>query len=149
LALRPLAVIVPGARLDLDSQFGGHASPRLAVRIDPVEALTLRASAGLGFRAPSFRELYLSFANPAVGYRVTGNPELQAETARSATAGVLWRIGPRRSFSLDYFHHRLNNLIALDSTTLALGTDNTFRYINIGAARSHGVELALALAFGE
>lgn len=148
-ALRPLTIIVPGARLDLDSQFGAHASPRLAVRIDPAEPLTLRASAGLGFRAPSFRELYLSFANPAVGYRVTGNPELRAETARSATAGLLWRIGPGRSLALDYFHHRLKDLIALDATTLALGTDNTFQYINVGAARSHGVEAALALTFGD
>lgn len=141
-------VIVPGARLDLDSQFGGYPSPRLAVRIDPVEALTLRASAGLGFRAPSFRELYLAFANPAAGYRVAGDPDLRAETARSATAGLEWRFDDGRVLSLDYFHHRLRDLIALDSTSLSLGSDNEFRYVNIGAARSQGVEAALSLRFG-
>jgi outer membrane receptor for ferrienterochelin and colicins len=143
-ALRPRVTIVPGARLDLDSQFGGWASPRLAVRVDPAAPLTLRASAGLGLRAPSFRELYLSFANPAAGYRVAGNPDLRAETARSATAGVVWRIARGRELSLDYFHHRLRDLIALDATTLALTGDNTFQYVNVGAARSHGLEAALA-----
>ncbi|MDC0669551.1 TonB-dependent receptor plug domain-containing protein [Nannocystis radixulma] len=146
-ALKPLVVVVPGARLDLDSQFGGYGSPRLAVRIDPAEALTLRASAGLGFRAPAFRELYLAFANPAAGYRVTGNPDLKAETARSATAGVAWRLSPGRTLTVDYFHHRLKDLIALDATTLSLGSDNAFQYINVGAARSQGVEAALALKF--
>lgn len=147
-ALKPLVMIVPGARLDLDSQFGGYPSPRLAVRVDPLADLSLRASAGLGFRAPSFRELYLAFANPAVGYRVTGSPDLRAETARSATAGVEWRIAPRRKFSVDYFHHRLRDLITLDVGSLTFGTDNTFRYVNVGAARSHGVEAALAAVFG-
>lgn len=148
-ALRPLVILVPGARLDLDSQFGGYGSPRLAVRVDPVESLTIRASAGLGFRAPSFRELYLAFANPAVGYRVTGNPDLRAETARSATAGLAWRLGPGRTLSLDYFHHRLKDLIALDANGLSFGSDNTFQYINVGDARSHGVEAALAAKFGD
>jgi outer membrane receptor for ferrienterochelin and colicins len=144
---RPRVTVVPGARLDLDSQFGGFASPRLAVRFDPIEALTLRASAGLGFRAPSFRELYLSFANPAAGYRVSGNPDLRAETARSATAGVEWRFSPGRVLSVDYFHHRLRDLIALDGNTLSLVGDNTFRYVNVGSARSQGVEAALSLRF--
>jgi outer membrane receptor for ferrienterochelin and colicins len=147
-ALKPLVVIVPGARLDLDSQFGGYGSPRLAVRVDPALPLTLRASAGLGFRAPSFRELYLSFANPAAGYRVAGNPDLRAETARSATVGAAWRFAAGRQLSVDYFHHRLRDLIALDANTLMLGGDNTFRYTNVGAARSHGVEAALSLQFG-
>lgn len=147
-ALRPLVIVVPGARLDLDSQFGGYGSPRLAVRVDPVDSLTLRASAGLGFRAPSFRELYLAFANPAVGYRVTGNPDLRAETARSATAGLAWRLGPGRTFSLDYFHHRLKDLIAIDASAPS-GLENLFQYTNVGDARSHGVEAALAAKFGE
>lgn len=148
LAVRPLVVLVPGARLDLDSQFGGHGSPRLALRIDPVDTLTLRGSAGLGFRAPSFRELYLNFANPAAGYRVAGDPDLRAETARSATVGVAWRFAPGRELSVDYFHHRLRDLIALDSNSLVPGADNTFRYTNIGAARSHGVEAVLSVKFG-
>lgn len=147
-SLRPLVVVVPGARLDLDSQFGAYGSPRLALRVDPIEQVTLRASAGLGFRAPSFRELYLSFANPSAGYRVTGNADLRAETARSATVGVAWRLGRGHQLSLDYFHHRLRDLIALDVNSLTLGVDNAFRYINIGAARSHGVEAALSLQLG-
>ena len=108
----------------------------------------LRRGPAPGFRAPSFRELYLSFANPAAGYRVSGNPDLRAETARSATAGFEWRFSPGRVLSVDYFHHRLRDLIALDGNTLSLVGDNTFRYVNVGSARSQGVEAALSLRFG-
>ncbi|MEZ4452229.1 MAG: TonB-dependent receptor [Nannocystaceae bacterium] len=149
IAARPRVVVVPGIRVDVDSQFGAYPSPRLAARVDPIEALTLRASAGLGFRAPSFRELYLSFANPAVGYRVTGNPDLRAETARSATAGVAWTIARRHLLAVDYFHHHLRDLITLDGASLSLGTESVFRYVNVGAARSQGIEAVLSTRIRE
>src|SRR5690606_32377237 len=66
LSAAPLLSVLPGARLDADSQFGAYATPRLAVRFDPAAQLTLRASYGWGYKAPDFRELYLLFENPSV-----------------------------------------------------------------------------------
>jgi outer membrane receptor for ferrienterochelin and colicins len=65
--------------VDRDSVFGTAVSPRVALKVDPTEQLTVRASYGWGFRAPSFQELYLRFENPAVGYVVEGNPSLKPE----------------------------------------------------------------------
>ena len=138
-------VIVPGGRFDLDSQFGAYATPRLALRFDPHPDLTLRASAGLGYRAPSFRELYLSFANPSAGYRVTGNPDLVPETSRGLTVGFLVRAGSFAQLEAHAFANDLRNLITTDTTSAMAVGQSLFQYINIGSARTRGLEAVFGL----
>src|SRR5690606_40707851 len=53
-------------------------------------SLALRASAGRGFRAPDFKELYLDFVNATAGYAVVGNPGLRPETSTNLTLGAEW-----------------------------------------------------------
>jgi outer membrane receptor for ferrienterochelin and colicins len=135
-------LVVPAVRVDHDSQFDTHATPRLAVRWDPTDRVALRASSGMGFRAPSFKELLLRFENPGVGYVVEGNPALRPEQSVSAQLGGEWR--PRASVWLaaSTFHNELENLIA--SVTLddggGAGGPIRFGYDNIGRARTQGVE---------
>lgn len=138
-------VVVPGGRFDFDSQFGGAATPRLALRSDLHETLTLRASAGFGYRAPSFRELYLNFANPSAGYRVAGNPELQPERSRGLTVGFLVKAGSFAQLEVHAFANSLKNLITIDTSSgLGVGT-STFEYVNIGGARTRGLEAVFGL----
>lgn len=82
--------LVPGGRLSLSEQWGEHLTPRLALMFRPVPELALRASAGTGYRGPSFKELYMAFANSAAGYRVRGNPDLRPESSRNLTASAEW-----------------------------------------------------------
>ncbi|MGM9796114.1 MAG: TonB-dependent receptor plug domain-containing protein [Parabacteroides sp.] len=44
--------LMPGLRWDYSNRYGGFLTPRLHVKFTPVEALTLRASAGKGYRSP-------------------------------------------------------------------------------------------------
>lgn len=44
--------VMPGVRWDHSSLYGGFFTPRLHVKYAPWEALTLRASAGKGYRTP-------------------------------------------------------------------------------------------------
>ncbi len=138
-------VIVPGGRFDLDSQFGAYATPRLAIRVDPHRDLTLRASAGLGYRAPSFRELYLSFANPSAGYRVTGNPDLVPETSRGLTVGFLVRAGSFAQLEAHAFANDLRNLITTDTSSAMAVGQSLFSYVNVGSARTRGLEAVFGL----
>lgn len=141
----PRVVVVPGGRFDIDSQFGAYATPRLAIRVDPHPDLTLRASAGLGYRAPSFRELYLSFANPSAGYRVTGNPELVPETSRGLTVGFLVRAGSFAQLEAHAFANSLRNLITTDTTSAMVVGQSLFSYVNVGSARTRGLEAVFGL----
>jgi outer membrane receptor for ferrienterochelin and colicins len=135
--------VAPGLRFDLDSQFGGAPSPRLAVKLDPTPAFTVRASAGLGFRPPSFQELYLRFANTGVGYVVSGNPDLTAEHSTGVNLGVDWR-PPLAGWlvSASAFHTRLRDLI---NVTAGAAPDPdvpvTFNYENVARAYTQGIEL--------
>lgn len=140
-------LVVPALRLDHDSQFGGHATPRLAVRWDASERIVARASVGAGYRAPGFKELLLHFENPGVGYVVDGNPDLAPETSESVHAGGEWR--PRSWLWLagNAFDNELHDLIAAVSVDGGDGPMQ-FRYQNVGRARTSGVEATAAVAAG-
>jgi outer membrane receptor for ferrienterochelin and colicins len=143
LARAPRLVLVPAVRLDEDTRFGTHVTPRLAARFDPREDVVVRASIGTGYRAPDFKELYLHFENPGVGYVVDGNEDLDPETSRSVTAGVEWRPTDRLWLSGGLFRHDLSDLIeATLEGEPAPGETQRFRYHNVDAATSQGAELA-------
>jgi outer membrane receptor for ferrienterochelin and colicins len=87
----PLAKLnlVGGVRYDGPSQYAGQLSPKLAARYQLAPWLALRGSVGRGYRAPDFRQLYLNFSNPTVGYSVFGTNQVQAKVAQLAQQGQL------------------------------------------------------------
>ena len=68
--------ITLGARLDKHSLYKAQINPKLAMAYRPVKKLTLLASIGTGFKAPDFRQQFLSFTNSLVGYTLLGANEL-------------------------------------------------------------------------
>ncbi|RAL20329.1 hypothetical protein DL240_17255 [Lujinxingia litoralis] len=143
-------VLMPGIRLDLDSQYGFHPSPALSVRYQVFEKLNVLGSAAMAYRAPSFQELLLDFENPAVGYVVRGNPELKPETSRSFQLGALWRPLEQVDVEVNLFWNELDNLIG-STTSESAGADQAlvFSYTNIARARTRGVESMLRVRPGK
>ncbi|MEM9190863.1 MAG: TonB-dependent receptor [Myxococcota bacterium] len=139
----PYLVIVPGFRLDIDTQFGVQPSPKLAIRFDPHERVTLRASGGAGFRAPTFAEQYLFFENPSVGYVVEGNTELDPESSWSVQVGTVVRPTDRIWISANLFRNQIENLI--DAQPLDDGNVGRLRFVytNVAAAHTQGLELTV------
>lgn len=139
--------IEPGFRVDVDSQFGAAPSPRLAVKFDPTPALTVRASWGLGFRPPTFSELYLSFANPGIGYIVQGNRMLQPERSGSVNMSADYRLPVDGwSVSASAWHTSITNLVNITAGGLPNPDRPTvFSYENVTNAYSQGVELSSRL----
>jgi outer membrane receptor for ferrienterochelin and colicins len=144
LEYRPLAqlALVPSARLDVDSQYGVNVSPRIALRYDPASWLVLRGAVGRGFRAPSFSELYLIFANPAAGYRVTGNTDLEPERSLGANLSAEVHGVPWVSGMLNLFRNELRDLIDTRLSGIE-GGEQIFAYSNYARARTQGVESSL------
>jgi outer membrane receptor for ferrienterochelin and colicins len=142
-------LVMPAARVDYDSQFGTHATPRLAARYDVTDEIITRGSLGFGFRAPSFKELYLRFENPGVGYVVDGNPDLDPETSWSAQAGAEWRARRWLYLGASGFYNDIDDLItAVTQSEGGVGAPIVFTYDNIGRARTLGGELTVALRRG-
>ena len=131
--------VVPGARLTWNEQWGTNLAPRLSARWRAGDALTLRLSAGRGFRAPDFKELYLRFTNDGAGYVVSGNPTLRPEHSDNVTAGAEW--SDRRGYArLQLFHNRLRDFI---ETRPVVSTDALARYEyrNVEQGLTQGAEL--------
>jgi outer membrane receptor for ferrienterochelin and colicins len=138
----PRLTLVPGVRLDIDSQYGVYPSPKLAIRFDPHEVVVLRASYGGGFRAPNFEELLLDFRNPSVGYRVAGNPDLTPETSQAFNVGAELR--PHKKFwaSLNLYRNDIDDLIQTESVEDP--GETVFAYVNIAEAFTMGLETIAA-----
>ncbi|HZH44060.1 MAG TPA: TonB-dependent receptor [Lysobacter sp.] len=117
------------ARLDYREGYGSHTSPKLGLKWKPLEALTLRATAATGYRAPSLFELRqpvtldtfdvvpqgtdlgpcgYEFQVSSGTYCVVErgsmeNRDLRAETSRGYTLGLVWTASPAFSLEVDRF----------------------------------------------
>lgn len=138
------ASLVPSARLDVDTQYGLNVSPRVALRCDPGSHLVLRASVGRGFRAPSFTELLLDFANPAANYRVAGNQDLKPERSIGSSISAELRGFDKVSATINLFRNDLRDLIDTRLLRVEAG-EQLFGYDNFARVRTQGVETMLSL----
>ncbi|MEZ4322299.1 MAG: TonB-dependent receptor [Myxococcota bacterium] len=132
-------MVVPGARFDGDSQFGPAVTPRLAGALT-ARRVTVRLSAGTGYRAPDFRELYLLFENPGVGYVVAGNPDLRPEMSAQVNGSLELAPSERFSASAQVHGARIRDLIAIGTPEITGGTER-FAYENIESAVTAGVDV--------
>lgn len=119
-------------RYDHYSDFGDATSPKVSLRYQPFETLTVRASYGEGFRAPTLQALNqqtafsaysVTDAATAVAYgldasssvQINGysvaNPNLKAEESKQFSIGLAWDPVDWGSLTLDYWKTKITNQI--------------------------------------
>jgi outer membrane cobalamin receptor len=132
------AYLTAGARVERNGSYGTRVVPRaaLALRLRAGEdATTLRASAGMGIKEPSFLESY------GESLYARGNPDLDPERSTTVDLGIEQRLlSSRVRAAVTAFHHAYRDQIAytvLDFTTYA-GS-----YVNLARTRSRGLEVAI------
>ena len=132
-----------GARYTWNSRWGNNLSPSIGVAWEPTDAVRIRGSIARGFRAPSFKELGWSFGNPAAGYIVTGNPDLVPESSWSQDVALSWALTPDLVADIDAYQNDVKNLI--DFSTIGITPEGYLRFqpVNIGQARTRGIESGL------
>lgn len=140
--------LVPGARVSWSEEWGTHFTPRLATLFRPVPDVALRASVGRGYRAPSFKELYMEFLNigPGFSYTVRGNPLLQPETSTNLTFSVEWSPGPLYLRS-QLFETRFGDFIETTLHGDSSGVE-VYTYGNISEGVTRGLELEAGFTRG-
>jgi vitamin B12 transporter len=132
------AYLTLGGRVERNGSYGTKAVPRaaLAVRLQEGEdATTLRASAGMGIKAPSFLEAY------GESFFAKGNPDLDPEQSRTADLGLEQRLfGSRLRAVVTAFHQDYRDQIAYTVVDF-----DTFEgtYVNLGRTRARGLEVEL------
>jgi iron complex outermembrane receptor protein len=101
-----LLTVTAAVRRDDYSDFGNATTPQYGLEIHPVANVLLRASYSEAFRAPDLYAVYGPLSTgvgitvtdprrngeltPGLYYQAGGNPNLQPETGRSVSAGVVW-----------------------------------------------------------
>lgn len=99
-----------GLRLDDHETFGSETTARFAVAYNPTSELTLRASWGEGFKAPTLIQI-------SGGGFTLPNPDLQPETSQAFDAGVDWRSkNGKAHVSLTVFDTDIEDLIRFSPT---------------------------------
>lgn len=156
---------VLSARVDDNNAFGTAFSPRMSILWKPGEHLRASAGIGTGFKAPDFRQLFVTFSNrlSGAGYDLIGarrlGIDLRPERSLTYDAGLRYEDGQRRlssSSSVLYnaeiraFRNDLSNLIEFFFVRRIDGRD-VYSYRNIARAFTQGIEtnLQLALAHDE
>jgi len=103
-------LIKPGLRFNYNTAYAAPLIPSLNLRWQVDSAVQLRAGVARGYRAPSLKELYLSFVD--VNHDLHGNPNLAAETSwnGNVTVRVERKLSQATvSFESSVYYHNISN----------------------------------------
>ncbi|QUG75828.1 TonB-dependent receptor [Erwinia sp. E602] len=134
-----------GARYEKHDSFGGHVSPRAYLVWNALDNWTVKGGVSTGYKAPSLAQLHNGVSG--VGGNGTtstlGNPNLKPETSTNIETGVYYDNGDGTNFNVTGFINHFRN--AIQSVDL---TSTTSSYVNVGKARTQGVEIAGGVPLG-
>jgi outer membrane receptor for ferrienterochelin and colicins len=145
------------ARYDATSAFGSSFNPRFSLLYKPSDAVQLRASAGTGFKAPDFRQLFVEFSNrlSGAGYDLIGayrlGNTLEPERSAAFDVSLAWNAGDLMldytplgawNFDVRLYRNTLTNLIEVFRVGRVDNRD-IYSYRNVSRAYTQGVEANL------
>ena len=158
--------IVAGARMDNHSVYGRRISPKISTLLKATKWLSLKASAGEGFKAPDFRQLYLNFSNPVVGYNVFGSEEVKQQFATLQQQGQISQVlmdvntlqpikaeysiaynagfvaTPHKAiqWNVNFFYNNIKDLIETGAIAIKTNGQSVYTYFNQSRVFTAGVE---------
>ncbi|MCU0380502.1 MAG: TonB-dependent receptor [Chitinophagaceae bacterium] len=166
--------LIAGLRFDANQAYASVWSPKLSLQYRINESWSLTGSAGRGFKAPDFRQLYLNFTNVAAGsYSVFGSlvakdevlalqsagqidqlmpafeklADLKPETSTGLNAGIQYRYGSSGRVQLNIFRNDISNLILTDIIAFKTNGGQIFSYLNISEAFTQGFDVEAGWKF--
>jgi outer membrane receptor for ferrienterochelin and colicins len=165
------ASFILGARFDAHSDYSSAFSPKIAAFVTPLSWISLRASYGAGFKAPTFQQLYLDFFNPQVGYSVYGtfnflasyeqlessgqiaevfvNPnsivDINPETSGAVNFGLEFKPNERIGVKINAFRNDIKDLIDIVTVAKKTNGQSVFTYSNISRVYTQGFDASLDL----
>ena len=141
--------IMPGIRWDYSSVYGGFLTPRLHVKYAPAEWLSLRASAGKGYRSPHVLAENVSLL--ASGKTFIANERLKQEEAWNTGLSASLHLpvaGKELELNMDYYYTDFQHQLVINPDG-AKGA-NTFSIENLsGKSYSHTAQIDATYPFFE
>jgi outer membrane receptor for ferrienterochelin and colicins len=144
LSVGPVFDLVGGLRTEYSNDYGWFAAPKLSAALTILDNLRVFPSVGVGYRAPSFLELYLDSAHTS--YQKYGNPDLLPEKSLGFNLGVDWFLNPGL-LQLNLFHNELWDEIAYDYTDQYEGDRQVIIKQNLNRSTRTGADLSVGFSF--
>ncbi|MEP6779887.1 MAG: TonB-dependent receptor [Gemmatimonadaceae bacterium] len=137
-----------GARYTSSTLWGDAFNPSFGLAWQAAQSWRFRGNVARGFRAPSFKEIRYTFANPAAGYTVVGNGDLRPESSWSTTVGGTFAPNGNVSFDVEGYRNNVKDLI--DTRYGGVNASGLIMYSNVNVARAHtaGVETSVRVMHG-
>lgn len=132
--------------------------PRFSITYKPTASMRIYATAGEGFKAPDFRQLFVQFSNrlPGAGYELIGSRllgiDLLPEQSYAFDAGIFHQTEPFAflgtnlilAYDIRGFYNNIRNFIEFYPVA---GLDNTFSYRNLSQIFTQGIEASIQYRF--
>lgn len=136
--------VTVGVRQDEHATFGGETSPRVSIVRDVSDNLTLKASYGHGFRAPTIKQVSTGYAFQSGKIIIKSNPELKPETNDALELGANYTHG-KLNLNAAVFDNKVKNLIDTRLNKTLAGGVQEWLYANTDEARLRGAEVSAEL----
>jgi outer membrane receptor for ferrienterochelin and colicins len=141
--------VVAGVRYVKHKEFGNSFTPKISVLYN-IGDFNLRGTYGLGYKAPTLKELYYEYEKRGRFY--LGNTELEPQESDFVSTGIEYNQGAF-SMSITGYRNNVDNMIDYETIDLQPGDDengiNTRRkHFNIEEARTQGVDFLFDVKAG-
>ena len=149
--------VVPGTRVDHNSQFGSQWSPKVAANYSPDESTKIYASWGRVYQAPNARSLYShrwvssndDYGIPYALRAYVGDSNLKPEAGHTETIGIEHDFSDKVNASLSVFNAKIGNYLDTIDDVGYYGNSLypyylayiSQMYVNSSADKQHGVDL--------
>ncbi len=140
-------ILLSGLRADSHSLYGEYLSPKLSLMYKPEPISRVRLSYGRGFKAPSFKEMFLDYQVFQIGYHILGNPDLEPEISNSIILDIeRWKTN-RYHGRINVFYNEIQNLIDYVSRGFNDSGVHEWQTANIYKARTQGFDIDFTYFF--
>jgi len=137
-----------GLRWDSHSIYGNYLSPKISFMFKPEMISRIRISFGQGFRAPTFKELFLDYTVEGIGYRIIGDPNLFPERSNNFNLDIERWHTQKYHGRLNFFYNRIENLI--DYSFIGVEDNlSLWQTANIKEAITSGAEIDLTYFYSK
>ncbi len=128
--ITPKITLQPAIRISYNNRYNTQPMPSFNIKYAANEKLTIRSAYARGFRAPSLKEMYLSFVD--LNHNVTGNDSLVPEQGHHVqlnTDYILLKNNKKKwVLNTNTYFNAIDNQIGLALTS---ATRNEYKYKNI------------------
>lgn len=145
--ISPKLIFLTGIRADVHSLYGDYYSPKFSLMYKPEPISRIRLSYGKGFKAPTFKEMFLDYYVIQIGYKIIGNAELEPEVSNSIIFDIeRWKTS-RYHGRINIFYNEIQNLIDYISRGYNDTGLHVWQTANIYKAKTKGFDIDFTYFF--